>query len=286
VSVALGYTIETPPPWRRGDCTSGSFTDQGIFHANDVFVPVSAVDETGTDTGYAFPTVRVAVEDNPEKLSPRQWAERGRTLGSTAGQRHDEVTYAGRPAVKKSYPNTPLAAYFVANGTRMYVVVPEERSTSDPAMRETMVRMVESFRFLTEAELAAARSASPTPLPPRSPEALADALAAAFAAKNADAMVDLLANCVTTGAEQAGASFVSRDRYVRDLRTAFANGLVVTVRPRPFEGEHASGALMIGSTWEGGQSAGTPPKIRERKLMLRRGDNDRWEWHGTLERLF
>jgi hypothetical protein len=162
----------------------------------------------------------------------------------------------------------------------MYVVVPEERSTSDPAMRETMVRMVGSFRFLTEAELAAARSASPTPLPPRSPEALADALAAAFVAKNADAMVDLLATCVTTAAEQAGASFVSRDRYVRDLRTAFANGLVVTVRPRPFEGERASGALTIGSTWQ--DSRGT----RERKLMLRRGDNDRWEWHGTLERLF
>jgi hypothetical protein len=280
VSAALAYSIETPPPWRRADCTSGSFTDQGIFHANDAFVPVAAIDETGTDTGTRYPTVRVEVEDNPQRLTPRQWAEEGRTIGSTAGQVIEEVTYAGRAAAKKSYPNTQLAAYFVANGTRMYVVAPMETEPGDAATRQTMVRIVESFRFLSDAELAAARTGAPSPLPPRSPEALADAIAAALAAKNADATTDLLAACVTTGAEQAGGSFVSRERYVRDLRTAFANGLVVTVRPRPIDGDRASGSLTVGSTWQ------DPRTTRERKLMLRRGENERWEWQGTLERLF
>jgi hypothetical protein len=281
VSVALAYSIETPPPWRRSVCTSGSFTQDGVFYANDVFVAVTAVDETGSDTGVPYPTVRVAVEGNPRGLSPRQWAEEGRTVGSGAGQVIEDATYAGRPAAKMSYPGTPLITYFVANGPRMFVVVPSPGPTPiDAGTQQTMVRIVESFRFLSDAELAAARTASPAPLAPRSPEALADAIAAAFAAKNADAMTDLLAPCVTTAAEQAGASFVSRERYVRDLRTAFASGLVVTVRPRPFEGDRASGALTVGSTWQ--DTRGT----RERKLMLRRGENDRWEWHGTLERLF
>jgi hypothetical protein len=280
VSVALAYSIETPPPWRRSDCSSGSSTSQGTFNAFDVFVPVAAIDETGTDMGVAYPTVRVIVEDNPQRLTPRQWAEEGRSIGSTAGQRIEDVTFASRPAARKSYPNTPLAAYFVASATRMYVVDALETQQSDAATRPTMVRMVDSFRFLSDAEVAAARTASPAPLPPRSPEALADAIAAAFAVKNADAMVDLLARCVSTAAEQAGSSFASRERYVRDLRTAFASGLVVTVRPRPFEGDRASGALTIGSTWQDSRFT------RERKLMLRRGENERWEWQGTLERLF
>jgi hypothetical protein len=162
----------------------------------------------------------------------------------------------------------------------MFVVIPAPGPTPiDAATQQTMVRIVESFRFLTDAELAAARAAATsTPLPARSPEAVADGVAAAFAAKDATALAGFLSACVTTAGEQAGSSFVSREKYVDDLRAAFAAGLTVTVRPRPFEGDRASGSLTIGSTWT--DSRGT----KERKLMLWRIDNDRWEWHGTLER--
>jgi hypothetical protein len=280
VSASLGYSIETPPPWRRSVCTSGSFTQQGVFFANDVFVAVSARDETGTDTGVPYPTVRVAVEGNPQNLTPRQWAEQGKTVGSTAGERIEEVAFAGRPAARKSFATTPRATYFVSSGPNMFVVIPSPGPTPiDAATEQTMVQMVESFRFLTDAELAAARAAATsTPLPARSPEAVADGVAAAFAAKDANALTGFLSPCVTTAGEQAGSSFVSREKYVDDLRAAFAAGLSVAVRPRPFEGDRASGDLTIGSTWM--DSRGT----KERKLMLRRSDNDRWEWHGTLER--
>jgi len=281
VSAELGYSIEPMSPWRRSVCTSGSFTQQGSFFANDVFVPVSVRDETGTDTGVAYATVRVAVEDNPQKLTPRQWAEQGKTVGSTAGERIEDVTFAGRPAVKKSLATSPLATYFVANGTRMYVVVPQPGATApDGATQQAMVTLVESFRFLTDAELAAARAA-PTrpPLPPRSPELLADLLASAFSNRDASTLSEALADCVTIGVESGGASFVSREKYVDDLRTAFTSALLnVTVQARPFTGDRASGALTIASTWR--DSRGT----RELKLLLHRVTSDRWEWQGTLGR--
>ena len=281
VSASLGYSIETPPPWRRSVCLSGAFTQQGVFFANDVFAAVSSRDEAGTDTGVAYPTVRVAVEGNPQNLTPRQWAEQGKTVGSSMGERIDDVAFADRPAARKSFANSPLATFFVASGPNMFVVIPSPGPTAvEAGTQQTMVRMVESFRFLTDAELAAARAAATsTPLPARSPEAVADGVAAAFAAKDASALAGFLTACVTTAGEQAGASFVSREKYVDDLRARFASGLTVTVRPRPFDGDRASGALTIESTWAPGQ---IPPK--DRKLMLRRGENDRWEWQGTIER--
>jgi hypothetical protein len=281
VSAELGYSIEPMSPWHRSACMSGSFTQQGTFFANDVFVPVSVRDETGTDTGVAYPTVRVAVEDNPQKLTPRQWAEQGKTVGSTAGEKVEDVTFAGRPAAKKSVTTSPLATYFVANGTRMYVVVPQSGATApDGATQQAMVTLVESFRFLTDAELGAARAA-PTaiPRPPLSPEDLADRLAGALGNRDTSLLPDLLSSCVTIGVESGGASFVSREKYIEDLRTAFATALLsVMVRPRPFEGDRASGALTIGSTWR--DSRGT----RELKMLLHRVASDRWEWQGTLGR--
>ena len=82
---------------------------------------------------------------------------------------------------------------------------------------------------------------------------------------------------VLAAGEQAGASFVSREKYVDDLRAAFAAGLVVTVQSRPLDGDRASGNLTAASTWR-------ETITRDRKLMLRRGENDRWEFWGTIER--
>jgi hypothetical protein len=95
---------------------------------------------------------------------------------------------------------------------------------------------------------------------------------------NVDALATFTAPCVTTGGENAGASTLSREKYIDDLRAAFAAGLVVTVRPRPLNGDRTKGDLTIGSTWQDSRST------KERKLMIRRGENDRWEWWGTLER--
>ena len=284
VSAGLGYSIETPSPWHRSICSAAAVTQQGAAPASELFVPVVPREEAGTDIGPAYPTLSVTVEADPQNLSPRQWAENDPT--GVAGQRIEDIVYADRSAARKVFPGTPLAKYFVANGGRMYTVeantrppnTPPGGAVPDAPMLQTMLRIVDSFRFVTDAELSAARAALPTPLPPRTPEQVADGVAAAMAAKNVDALAGFLSACVTTAGEQAGGSFVSREKYVDDLRAAFAAGLIVTVRARPLDGDRTTGNLTIASTWQ--DSRGT----KERKLMLRRGENDRWEWQGTLER--
>jgi hypothetical protein len=283
-SPGLGYSIETPLPWHRSTCSAALITQQGTAPASEEFVPVSARDETATDIGPAYPRLRVDVFANPQNLSARGWAQQD--LFGLPGTRVEDVTYADRPAARKVAPGTPLASYYVANGGRMYVVAPQTSAPNSPPAGNTpeqvtlqaMLRMIESFRFHTDAEQAAARAAVPAPLPPRTPEQVADGVAAAFAAKDAAALAGFLSACPVTGGENAGGSFVSREKYVDDLRAAFAAGLVVTVQPRPLDGDRSTGNLTVASTWQ--DSRGT----KARKLMLVRGQNDRWEWLGTLER--
>jgi hypothetical protein len=272
----LGYSLELPTPWHKGSCQA--LTQQSADPGGEEFVPVQACDELYTDIGATFSTLRVFAEQNPQNVTPRQWAEQGKTIGGSAGERVEDVTYAGRPAARKTIPGTSLASYFVADRGRMIVVNPNLRLPIDAALEQTLGRIVASFTFLSDAERAAARAALPTAGPPRTPEQVADGIAAAFAAKDVDALRPFAAPCLSTAGEQAGASTVPRDKYLEDLRVAFAGGLTVTVRARPIDGDRTTGNATIGSTWQ--DSRGT----KERKLMLRREDNDRWTWWGTLER--
>lgn len=276
VSALLGYSLELLPPWHRSACT-GTVTQQTPMPRQEVFHGVSPRDFTAGDTGSQHPDVRVLAEENPQSLSPRQWAESGRS-GAMAGERVEDITYAGRPAARKSVPGG-IPTYFVQDRGRMYVVGPGLFGPLPDFTQQTVVRIIESFRFTTDAEQAAARAALPTAPPPRTPEQVADGVAAAFAAKNADALAEFAAPCMARFGEQAGGTTVSREKYLDDLRAAFAAGLVVTVRPRPIEGDRTTDFnLTIQSTWQ--DARGTA----ERKLMLRGGINDRWEWHGTIER--
>ena len=274
----LGYSIELPPPWHRSSC-SGVDTQQTGIRGGEEFWSVSVRDETGSDIGVSYPVLRVFAEANPQNLTPRQWAEQGKSVFTgIPGDRIEDVMYAERPAARLVRAGVP-PTYYVANAGRMYVVNPfATRPPIDASTQQTMVRIIDSFRFLMDAELAAARAALPTAPPPRTPEQVADGVAAAFTAKDAAALAGFLSPCVNTAGEQAGSSFVSREKYVDDLRAAFAAGLVVTVRPRPLDGDRASGNLTAASSWQ--DSRGT----KDRKLMLYRGENDRWEWQGTIER--
>ena len=275
----LGYSIETPPPWHRSTCAP-VLTQQSATPGGEFFAPVSARDEIATDMGPAYTTLGVIVEANPQNLSPRQWAAQDRTGQAT--EQIEDVVYADRPAARKTLPltapGTGLFKYYVANSGRMYVVDPNVHQPMDAALRQSLIRMIASFRFLTDSEVMAARAALPTALPSRTPEQVADGIAAAMTAKNVDALSAFLSPCVTTAGEQAGGTTVSREKYLDDLRSAFAAGLVVNVQPRPLEGDRASGNLSVASTWQ--DSRGT----KSRKIMLQRGENDRWAWWGTVER--
>ena len=278
VSALLGYSIELPPPWHRSICNDTVTQHTPIPHG-EVFFGVNPRDFTASDLGSRHPEVAVFAEANPGNLTPRQWIEAGR-IGARVGDRVEDVTYAGRSAVRRSAPGG-IPTYLVRDRGRMYVVGAQSQfGPYDASTQQTVVRIIESFRFITEAEQAAARAALPTAPPARTPEQVADGVAAAFAAKNANALVEFAAPCMATFGEQAGGTTVSREKYLDDLRAAFAAGLVVTVRPRPFEGDRSSPYpnLTIQSTWQ--DARGTV----ERKLMLRGGENDRWEWHGTIER--
>lgn len=276
VSALLGYSLELPPPWHRSIC-NGTVTQQTPIPDGEVFIGVSPRHFTGGDTGSRYPDVFVRAEDNPQRLSPRQWAESGRS-GAREGERVEDVTFAGRPAARKSVPGG-LPTYFAQDRDRMYVVGPGAFYPQDASTQQTIDGIIESFRFITEAEQAAARAALPTAPPPRTPEQVADGIAAAFAAKDADALAELAAPCLSTFWEQASGLTVSREKYLDDLRAAFAAGLVVTARARPIEGDRTAEypLLTIRSTWQ--DARGTV----ERKLWLRRGINDRWEWAGTIE---
>jgi hypothetical protein len=272
-SPGLAYSIETPPPWHRTTCEPTLVT-QPAGPVVEVFVPVSARDEMSTDIGSPYTTLRVFVEANPQSLSPRQWAEQDRTISG----RIEDIVYADRPAVRNAVAGTSLFTYFAASGGRMYKVDPLVRTPLDAETERALIRMIDSFRFLSEAEQAAARAALRTPpLSPRTPEQVADGVAAAMAAKDVNALAGFLSLCVITGGEQAGGVTVSREKYLDDLRAAFAAGLVVDVRPRPLE-ERAPGFLTAGATWQDARGA------KERQLMLRRVEDDRWEWVGTIER--
>lgn len=92
----LGYSIDLPAPWHHSSCAV--LTQQSPEPMGEEFVPVAVRDEMGTDIGSAYSTLRVFAEANPQNISPRQWAEQGKTIGGTAGERVEDVTYAGRPA--------------------------------------------------------------------------------------------------------------------------------------------------------------------------------------------
>lgn len=282
VSAALGYSIETPPPWRRTNCNSGSFTHQGAFFADDVFAPVSERDEGGSETGAPYATVRVHIESNPRALTSRQWLEEGRTIGQSVGRRIDDVSYAGRPAARVSYADSPLITYFVADRDRMFGVIPMPGPTPiDAAIQATMARIVESFRFLTDAELAAARAGpTPTPSPPRSPEQVADVLAEGFAKRDIGLLASVITPvCVSQGRNQGGGTAMDDQRYLDLLRERFARGLTVTVRPRPITGDRTGEmpTLQIESTW---REPGQPD--RELDLMLS-PIGQTWYWRGTID---
>ncbi|HET8568253.1 MAG TPA: hypothetical protein VFM93_04635 [Candidatus Limnocylindria bacterium] len=273
VNAALRYSLALPPPlWHRSACgtwgpdTSGGGPPRG----HDTFIGVPEREYEAWDVGgLAIDHVTVFVERNPERLSPRGWAERRRVVFLT------DVTFAGRPAVTGRLesdfsPGTDAVAVFVAQGDVMYQVtrVAKVGSTRAPEL-DTIVA---SFRLEPAA-------VAPAPTPPASParsaEQLADLLADAFSRKDPAALERMLTGCVTQGAAQGGASARPREPYVEMLRERFARGLTVTVRTRPLA-QWSPGAFVAESTW---REPGQPD--READLILV-PDGAAWYWQGVI----
>lgn len=276
VNVAVGYSVDLVPPWRRSDCFSGTSGSGPDLRAFDTFVPVSAYDEESGHTGLAHDQVAVGAHPNPDGLTPRQWWDAGRT-SQFAGSRLSDTTFAGRPALH--IDDGDSERYLLTHERYMFEVSGVVRGGgSTPAQRAALIA---TFRFLSVDELAAARAApTPAPEPARSAEQVADVLAQGFARKDAALLATVISTaCVTEGVAQGGASTKSSARYLDELKQRFARGLMVEVRRGTLGAAEGidNPNRVLQSTWrEPGQ-----PDL-EVDLLIAPERADRWSWRGVI----
>ena len=89
-------------------------------------------------------------------------------------------------------------------------------------------------------------------------------------------MLAAIANaCLTRGVEPGGAGFRASSKVIAEIQTAFAGGLVATVRPAA--DDPAANPLVVRGTWkEQGQTE------RNVKHLLSRVGNT-WYWDGWID---
>jgi hypothetical protein len=275
-STALAYRVELPAGWRRSACQS---TKDPVADAVETFTTASVDDEAGTDTGPNNDVVVVRVEAAPAGQTALQWLESGK-MGFFSGTRFERATIDGKDAARMVAIDTGKSLSFVvAARGRMYAVSRGLREPT-PASDQAATALMTSLHVLSDSELADARAtlATPTPAPVRSAEEVADAIARGFAQKDTTVLASVADDCLTSALENAGAGFSSQMKFLATLRTAFANGLAVTVQPRPVE--FASGSTVSGGTIRGTwQDPGQPQ--RNVKFMLQKIGNT-WFWIGVL----
>jgi hypothetical protein len=287
LSKRLGYAIELPTPWRPANCGS-SDPLQTRMPLGEEFTSASPMEEEIGDIASPHDRVHVILFDNPQKLSPTDFAASHGLPGagpSGPAPPTRSVTFAGRPAAEVRWPEPHgPRGYYVAEGDFMYAVAysiaSRESATPDTATRlrmETMLRIVQSFRFLSAGERQALPD--PTPIPAAAPtaQALAGMLKTAFDQKDVAALERLLSPCVIQGNQNGGGSAITRQAYVAQLRTQLANGLTVVVNTSAVRTDTSgSGDSFVRAGWT---DPGQQP--RNVDLILAR-TRDGLYWLGVL----
>jgi hypothetical protein len=278
VNAELGYSIDLASPWHRADCGSFKLTDfgGGERHARDEFIPIPDSDFRPSGTGSAVDTIHVFARANPQRLTPRAWEQAGK-IGFSMGRVLEDVTFAGRPALRLG--GSAEAELFVVADNEFMIEVGQEGGRGQSAA-STRAAIVRTFRFLTADELRAAR-AVPTPAPPaaRSPEQTADALADGFARRDPVVLRNVLTpGCVSLGVANGGGTGVDDATYLEELRARFARGLTVTVQARPLTGDRGGTlpTLHTRSTW---REPGQPDQDVD--LMIS-PEGPTWYWRGNV----
>jgi hypothetical protein len=270
--------MDVAPPWHRADC--GSFTLRdfggGERDARDEFIPIPESDYRPSGTGSAVDTIHVFARANPQRLTPRAWEQAGK-IGFSMGRVLEDVTFAGRPALRVG-GSAEFELFLVADNEFMFEVGHAGNGAQTTAASRAAI--VRTFRFITPDELRMGRAA-PTPAPPapRSPEQVADALADGFARRDITVLRSVLTpGCVSLGFAQSGGTGVDDATYLEELRGRFARGLTVTVQPRPLSGERSGSlpTLHARSTWrEQGQAD------QDIDLMIS-PEGATWYWRGNV----
>ena len=284
VNAVLGYAATLPPPWRVSECLS-SLSQDSMFVGADVLTWRSAAEELdlgvsgGTGPTGAFSWV-VLVEAQITAQTPMEFATA--RVGGTGG-RLEAATLDGRPAVRAFDGSGSSLGYYLASAGRVYAVTLVPGSDARPSQL-TAATFDAIARSVTLVTPAARPTPSPAPAVGQAVEAVADNVAAAFAASDADRLRDLIIpRCwFTSGYWQSEGTSTSRDKFVASLRTAFAQGLKVTVEPRPIRtAPPLRGSFWVWSTWSGYGSApgATPPSNVQ---MVFDQIDGRWYWVGAL----
>lgn len=242
--------------------------------AIDTFTDVAPDDETASDTGSPDTVLTVYGEANTAGQTAMQWVESGK-LGFSVGSHFEKATIDGHDGARV-VPNdgSPSLAFAVSARGRIYAV---QTAMRDGSTLSELTSMLGSFHVLTDAELAAARAtiATPSPAPARTAQEVADTVSKGFAQRDMSLLASVMRPCITRGGENAGASFMSTSRFLRELPGQFAGGLTVTVRPSPLLDQTETYAA-IGGTWN---DAGQP--ARNVKFMITKIGTS-WYWNGVL----
>ena len=286
VNQVLGYTVTMPAPWRVSDCLSRIETRDPGFIGQDVLTWHTIAEEQdlgvsgGTGATGAFGwviliTAQVSSQTGAEYATSRS--------GGSAGQVVQATTIGGQPAARLSDPAGNTAVYDVASSGRIYEIrLIQGVDARPPVVTDaTFDAIARSMTFMTPV-------ARPTPTAQPAVtvavETLADAVAAAFAASDADRLRALMTpNCwFNSGFNRSEGAAASRDKFAASLRSSFAQGLKVTVEPRPIRtGPLMPGSFWIWSTWS---AHGTPPRTSPQsnvQLVFDQIDG-RWYWVGAL----
>ncbi len=275
VSTALAYRVDVPAGWRRSACQS----TRGLAQppGSETFTVATVDEESGGDVGGSLQDVVVVHAEDAAGQTPMQWLQSGR-LGLSLDTRFEAATLDGKDAARMlDTDRGRVTAYAVAARGLMYVLSRGHREPT-AASEQSATALIRSFHILTDAELAAARSAlaTPAPAPVRSAEDVVAALARGFAQKDTSVLAAVTDACLTHGVEQGGAGFAATSKVLADMQRAFANGFIATVQQGPLEDRTASNATIRG-TW---RDPGQPQK--NVKFMLTAYGNT-WYWYGWID---
>ena len=252
-SKKLGFALELRPPWHKAACGNVDPVADGLpAYPGPVehFTNAGPMDEFIGHVGSPNDRIVVALEEDPQR---RSMLEIARATFSGAPSSVKDVSFGGRPAVEGSQvtPGGEQLFYFVTAGDRFYRVGYQtfRPASAPPADVTTMRGILGAFRLLSDAERQALPD--PTPIPAAAPtaQALAAMLKAAFEAKDLAVLERLLGPCLNPGGESAGASQLTRQRYISELRAQFAAGLVVTVDTDRIRTEEGYRDTSVRSRW-------------------------------------
>jgi hypothetical protein len=158
VNVTWSYSLVLPPPYRHSDLLSFKSVppDPQQPKASDAFTARTPEDERATSNPCETScpawnyVVTVEVWTNAGSMTPREWVDSGHA-GFFAGQKLEDTTMSGRPAVRVTTAEGRPFKWLVAKDGRMYVLdelVNDQMPIPPGASRDKLDAIVASFTFL------------------------------------------------------------------------------------------------------------------------------------------